>query len=249
MPPAALAPDARPPEGEIALDAAESHHAVRVLRLREGEPLTVLNGAGDVARGRLLRADPRRATVAVESWTAVPRPPVHLTLVQALPKGERLEWILQKAVELGAGAVNLVQAERSIPRWPRGGGDKLDRAREILRAAGKQSGQAWLPALGFHTSFAAWAAACPPGRALWLADTAPGAPPLRTVLRARPPPSALAVCIGPEGDFSPTERAVLQAAGATSVSLGPLILRTETAALKVLSALAYEWLDGAPASV
>lgn len=227
----------------LVLGENEAHHLVRVLRAAPGEPVVVMNGRGGEGRGVLLEAGKRAAVVRVDSWKIHPPPPVAVTLVQALPKGERLEWILQKSVELGASRLVLVQAERSITRWSGDDGSKAGRARDILLNAAKQCGQPWLPELTFAPSLSAWASTRDASSLLLAGDIDPSAPPVRDLLRARPRPQTVEAVIGPEGDFSPAEWQILRAAGALGVSFGPLVLRTETAALFLLSILAYEWMD------
>ena len=237
------APGATGATDRLDLAEGEAHHLVRVLRAEPGEPVVVMNGRGGEGRGILLETGKRSASVRVDSWKLHPPPPVAVTLVQALPKGERLEWILQKSVELGASRLVLVQAERSVTRWSGDEGGKSGRAREILLNAAKQCGQPWLPELSFAPTLSAWASTRDASALLLAGDIDPSAPPARDVLRARPRPPAVEAVIGPEGDFSPAEWGVLRAAGALGVSFGPLVLRTETAALFLLSILAYEWMD------
>jgi 16S rRNA (uracil1498-N3)-methyltransferase len=190
------------------LDEATVHHLRRVLRLRDGEPITVTDGAGSWRGGAFLgdRLEPD-GEVTVE-----PKPEPRLTLATALPKGERAEWLVQKSTEIGIDRIVLIDAERSVVRWD---GDRaarnVARLRRIATEAAMQSRRVWLPEIDgvrpVGDVLDGMAAAEPGGRA--------------------PRPSDVAIAVGPEGGWSDDE---LSLAG-DRVSLGPHVLRVETAAV------------------
>lgn len=192
------------------LAAEDAHHLTRVLRLRDGDPLVLCDGAGRWRPGRLVRGSAvPDGDVVVE---ARPSPPV--TVAVALTKGERPEVAVQKLSELGVDRVVPFEAARSVARWD---GDRaarhVERLRKVAREAAMQSRRAFLPEVGELATFEAVAAL--PGAAL--AD------------RAGRPPSLLwpALLVGPEGGWTDEERG----AGLPAVGLGPQVLRAETAAM------------------
>ena len=200
------------------LDAADRHHLERVLRLRPGELVSVSDGAGSVLTCRFgpeLEPDgpPRREA----------RPSPKVTVAFAPVKGDRPEWAVQKLTEAGADRIIPLVAERSVVRWePARAGSHVERLRRVAREAAMQARRAWLPEVGDPVPFADLVAG--PGVAL----AQPGGEP--------PSLDRPTVLVGPEGGWSPAELAAAPAL----VSLGPHVLRTETAAVAaglLLSAL------------
>lgn len=190
------------------LDADASHHLARVLRLRRGQPVTVTDGAGRW-RSTVFGGDGVEATGDV---VTVRRPEPPLTVAVAPPKGDRLEWLVAKCTEIGIDRVVVLEAEHSVVRWS---GERLerqlDRLRRIAVEASMQSRRVWLPQIVGPLP----AVEVLPG----LAVAEPGGRPLV--------PTDVAIAVGPEGGWSPKE---LEVAAAT-VSLGPNVLRVETAAV------------------
>ena len=226
---------------EIILPPEESHHLARVLRVEAGQELTLFDGAGGRAAGAVLDVSKKAVTVKILSRETVPPPPVHITLIQALPKPDRFETILQKATELGVQKIIPVltahtifkstDPEKQSARW-----------RSIILNAAQQCGTAWLPVLRAPVKFAAVLPELKDFDAAFIASLYAGARPFREVFDAageRKIKSA-ALLIGPEGDFSKEENNAAVNAGAAPVSFGTQILRTETAAIFGLSVLAYE---------
>lgn len=233
VPPAALAGE------RVALaDQGLAHQLARVLRLGPGERVLLLDGLGlaceveltaigrEEVAGRVLR----RARAGGE-------PPVELTVYLALMRPERFEWALQKCVELGARRVAPVQFARSLPA-DRADARKLERWRRIVREAAEQSCRGLLPAVAEPMAFAA---ACDEAGSaelaliLWEGE----APTLRDALR-RSPPASIAVIGGPEGGIAAEELTAARARGMMPVSLGPRVLRAETAPVAAAAAIMYE---------
>ena len=190
------------------LDDDSSHHVFRVLRVGDGEVVTVTDGAG---RWRVCRASGQtivpEAEPAFEPFAANP-----LTIAFAVPKLDRPEWIVQKLTELGVAHIVVLHAERSVVRWDAGRAAKhVAKLHRVAREAIRQSRQVWLPTIEGPT----------PALDLLPAAVAaePGGRPLAGTDRV--------IAIGPEGGWSPTELAV----AADRVSLGSSVLRVETAAL------------------
>jgi 16S rRNA (uracil1498-N3)-methyltransferase len=220
-----------PPAGSFVLPEEAARH-VRVLRLREGDDVLLFDGQGGEVPARLMDLGGKRMTVLLADRVAVEREsPLDIWLLQALPAADKMDWIIQKAVELGATGILPWQAERSVL--------KLDAERAAKRlvhwqgvaiAACEQCGRNRLPVIEPAAKLADVLAQASGRRLLALSPISDAAP---VALEAEP----AALVIGPEGGFSPAELVVLGQAGATSLTLGPRILRTETAGLAALSAL------------
>ena len=230
----------------LRLEGREAHHALNVLRLRHGDPVTVLDGAGHEFRCDV--ENPTRQTVilAVRSQTFVPPLPCQITLIQALPKGKIMDSIVQKAVELGAHRVIPILSERVVSQLDDDGAEsKREKWQQVAVEAIKQSGAPWLPHVETPQTIDQFLARKAPFDLLFVGSLQPERCHPRACLdeyRARhgAPPQTIGVWVGPEGDFTPAELAAIQAAGARPITLGRLVLRVETAAIYCLSVLNYE---------
>jgi 16S rRNA (uracil1498-N3)-methyltransferase len=214
-------------------DPALVHQIGAVLRLRPGDAVLLLDGGGDEVIVRLDAVERKLVTGTVESRRAgAAEPRTRVTLYVALLRGERFEWVLQKATELGAAAFVPVQFRHSLA--DRADEKKLERWRRIIREAAEQSCRALLPPLSAPVSFNQACAAAGPGLLLYEG----AAPPLRDALGAARP-VALSLFTGPEGGIAEEELTTAERHGIMSVSLGPRILRAETAPIAALSAVLY----------
>ena len=189
-------------------DDATEHHVFRVLRLRDGEMVTVTDGRG---RWRVCRASGGTIEpVGDEQFDPAPTNP--LTIAFAIPKQDRPEWIVQKLTELGVDHIVVVHAERSVVRWDAERAVKhIEKLQRVAIEATQQSRRVWLPTVTGPTA---------------ASEVLPGAAAAEPGGREIGPTDRI-VAVGPEGGWSPSE---LDLAGAT-VSLGPTVLRVETAAL------------------
>lgn len=224
--------DGVPVAGEtLALSPDESRHLAQVLRVREGLSVGLRNGCGLVATALVTAADRRGVVLRITESHTLPAPDLRVTLVQAALRNAALDPVLEKAVELGVAAVEIIDTERAVAGLDTR--DKHARWDRVMTAAMKQSGNPWRPAVRAWSSVAAFLAARPGDLPLLLCDLAPGASPLARELHALAARNAraVAVVVGPEGDFTPAEREQWLAAGAAPVALGGNILRSETAAL------------------
>ena len=227
--------EAAGPGDPVTLDARRSHHLVRVLRLRAGESVEAFDGAGNLFAATVAEADPKRSVLRLgDRLSRETESPLSITLAQCLSSAERMDWTIEKAVELGARAIVPLDSDRSQIRL-----DATRAARKhehwlrIAESACAQSGRVWLPALHPLKPLRAFVAEALPGRRLVLA---PGSPmPLSAAGVARG--DSLTLLAGPESGFSEAELALATAAGFQPVSLGPRILRTETAGLAAIAAL------------
>lgn len=231
----------------VILRGKDHHHLVNVLRKGPGDEIAVLNGKGEEYLVRIAEV-----TAAQEVYGAIVKkverqtePRVKITLVQSLPKADKFEWILQKNTELGVSRFQPVFTERSnIKLAPEARERKLERWNKIIREAAEQSGRQVVPVL---EPIRRWdqvlSGLSNQGLVLipWEGETVQS---LRQVLeRQTKNPESVMVFIGPEGGFSLQEVEEAKEKGAIPVTLGPRILRTETAGLVVASALLYHFGD------
>ena len=226
------------------LSPEESHHAVHVLRLRSGDSATVFDGRGTEIRVRLTGVEPERVSFATLSTAKTPRPSCRIRFGQALIKPAGMELLIQKLTELGVAEIWPIASERSVSK-PEGEKRISSRWRAIALAACKQSGQNWLPRIPEAAPLDSFLAASDPAPAVSrvIGSLQPEARPLSTLVaeaKHQGAVSAFDVLIGPEGDFSPAEIGRARSAGFRPASLGPLVLRSETASLFVAAALHYE---------
>lgn len=228
----------------VVLDEAESNHLANVMRVTRGTPISLLDGAGHVAESHVVQVRKKALELEITALSAVPPPALARILSIALVREQPLDSILQKAVELGVSEIRLIQTahcvvrlsatdfQRKLPRWT-----------SVLQSSCKQSGNPWMPLLKTAASLDAALALRHPGEQGAFGALRPEAIPcvqwfdsLRTT-PSGPAAPALSVWIGPEGDFSAAESDALLAAGLTPLSLGPIVLRVETAAIAMLSGL------------
>ena len=240
MPRFLLPPAAWPECGHpAALSGDEARHLAQVLRVQPGALVTVFDGEGRRAAATVLEVTRSRVLlelgVVCSGGGVLPA----VVLAQAIPKGKNMDLIVQKAVELGIAAIQPLVTRNTIVHPGEG---KSEKWRRTALEACKQCGQDQLPAIPEPLAFDRWIATQGAVADLKLiASLAPGARPLRDILRAHAGTTQATVLIGPEGDFSPDETAAALAAGFLPVSLGEIVLRVETAALYCLSALRYEF--------
>ncbi len=234
-------------EPTLFLTGREAHHGLRVLRLRRGEQVTVLNGVGGELLCQVEHCDRRQVELSVVERRTIPPLPCAITLLQALPKGKTFDSIIQKATELGAHRIVPLRSERVVA-FPSDGKDaagKMDKWRLVAVEGIKQCGSGWLPQIELPMTPQQFLARNEAIELPLLASLHSGSRHPReyfaafTAKNGRMPRSAC-VWIGPEGDFTPSEVAMITAAGAQPVTLGRLVLRTETAATYCLSILNYE---------
>lgn len=217
------------------MPAGAAAHVARVLRLTPGDELVLFDGAGREAVAQITAV--HGTTVHVEAATAAAvdrESPLQLTLVQGVSRGERMDLVMQKATELGVTRLVPVLTERSVVKLDAAQAAKrLQHWQGVVAAACEQSGRTWLPEVAAPQPLLKWLAQPPAaGEARFLLH--PGA---NTRTRDLPALRAATLLIGPEGGLSPNEREAALLAGFQDLSLGPRVLRTETAALAALAAL------------
>lgn len=225
------------------LSAESAHHLARVLRVKAGQEVTVFNGVGGSATAIIESVSKQKIELRVTAREQLPLPNCAITLVQALPKGAKIDLILQKSVELGCQQIIPLQTENAVVRLkPDESKKKQERWEKIILNAAEQSGAAQLPKLAPVTAFPEFIAGADQFDAVLVGALDEPVVFLKEALRSLESPKSIAICIGPEGDFSPAEMSSFREASAQCVSFGTQILRTETAALYALSVCAYELL-------
>lgn len=232
---------------EIAeLDEAESKHLSAAMRAKAGDRIELLDGEGSRGIAEVAAAHKKRTTVRILSReTASPFAPRRI-LAQALVREQKMDWLIQKAVELGAHEIWPLRTEHAVVKIaPEDAAKKAGRWQAIALAACKQSGNPWMPRIAPAMGMGAALAALPPGSAACFGALQEGAVPLPEYFGRlrREKCGQIAAFIGPEGDFSAGEVAALRAAGVQPVTFGPIVFRVETAALFILSAVQYAWLE------
>lgn len=220
----------------ITLPESAAAHLIRVLRLAVGDSCVLFNGDGHDHDARIVAADKRGAQVEVVASREVGNEsPLRIVLVQGIARGERMDWILQKATELGAAAFVPVHSERSEVKLDgERAGKRLAHWRSVVVSACEQSWRARIPEVLPPAPLATAIAALPvQGRRVTLdPDAEDGVDALEN-----PDHDAITIAIGPEGGWSPRDRSQLAAAGFSGLRLGPRILRTETAGIAAIAAL------------
>lgn len=224
-----------------AVDGEIHHYLARVLRLEAGAPLVLFDGRGGEFRGVLESLSRREALVRVGEHVEVDRePPVSVRLAQGIGRGERSDFAVQKAVELGATHIVLLLTERGVVRLA---GDRAARRarhwQEIATQACQQCGRTRLPAVEGVHALDDWLRTFPGDGLRLILDPSAHTPLERSLYAGGP----ITVLVGPEGGFSEREIAAAREHGFVAVRLGPRTLRTETAALAALTAVQLLWGD------
>lgn len=222
----------------LTLDAVDAHH-LAVLRMRPGDPISVSDGAGRIFEARLEANDGRSAVAAIEGVHEEPPPTPRITVLQGLAKGSKIDWAVEKLVELGVDRIVVFGAGRSVPRWdaPKAQAG-LARWMRVARAASKQSRRAWLPAIDGPISLEEASRLIAETPLALVADPSRERG-LREAL-ADEAPGEIALVVGPEGGLEPGEVEAFEAVGALAVGLGSQILRTETAGIALAAAVMFK---------
>lgn len=232
-------------DNEAELRGEDAYHLARVLRASPGQQYEISDGMG-VYLAEIAAIERERVVFRVLEAIDAPQLPVRLTLYAAVVKFERFEWLVEKATELGVAAIIPVNAVRSEKGLLEAARKRAERWRRIARESSQQARRLGPPEIGEPKSLAAAISGCDAvGECLrYFLDEKPGATPLAAVI---PPPLArrssdsVALLTGPEGGWTDAERAAATASGWAPVSLGPLILRAETAAIAASGILTHAW--------
>ena len=224
--------------GEHPLPEAQAHYIGRVLRMAEGDALQVFDGSGTEFRGTLLEVGKKRVTVQLtESFAGQVESPLHIHLGQGLSRGERMDWAIQKATELGVSEITPIFSERCEVRLKDERADKrLMHWRQVAISACEQCGRSRVPVIHPPLLLADWIKQTQAELKLVLH-------PVAEPLVSHAKPASLAFLIGPEGGLADAEVDQAHAAGFLPARLGPRVLRTETAPVVALAVAQQLWGD------
>jgi 16S rRNA (uracil1498-N3)-methyltransferase len=233
--------DPLPETGRVLLPEAAAHHVARVLRLREGDALTLFDGLGGERDARVAGVGRDRVEATIVAALETERESIlPLRLVQCLQGGDKMDLTIQKAVELGVSAIVPVVSKRSVVRLDGERAEKrLRHWRQVVVAACEQCGRNRLPDLAPIEPLERYLSrpAIPGFLRLHLSPAA------TVTVATLPAPAAIELLVGPEGGLAPEEARAAEVAGYAALRLGPRVLRTETAGLAALAALHARWGD------
>lgn len=225
----------------LELEPEPSRHIARVLRMVAGNSLTLFNGSGGEYTAVITQVS--KHAVTVQTGARLPglaESPLEIHLGIGISRGERMDWVMQKATELGVACITPLRTEHCAVKLSAERGEKkLRHWQQVVTSACEQSGRCRIPNVEAIASLTEWVQATQAERRLILD---PGAEDSDT----GPAPRSVALLVGPEGGFSSTEIAAAGAAGFTALRLGPRVLRTETAPLAAIALLQGRWGDMQP---
>ncbi len=229
-----------PSSGVFELPPDAAHHAHRVLRLRENDPVQIFDGEGNSCNARINTISGKHVDVIISETCPIPRqPPLHIVLAQAMTSSEKMDWIVQKATELGAAEVQPVNTQRSVARLTSERAEKrTEHWRGVVIASCEQSGRNDLLQVHAPLELSHWLAGLDKSSGSKFILLPDGALALHAHGK---PQGSVTLLIGPEGGFTPDEALMARHAGFIPVLLGPRVLRTETAALAGITALQTLW--------
>jgi 16S rRNA (uracil1498-N3)-methyltransferase len=238
-----LAPNEWNPDA-LVLSGSEAHHARNVLRLEEGDKVVLFNGRGREITAAITSTGSRTVELRKLHEAATPPLRCRITLAQAIPKGKNMDLIVQKAVEIGASEIVPILSDRTIVRLDEDdAAQKQAKWQTIAIEAAKQCGQNWLPPVSTPCTLPQFFAERHKFDLQLIGSLQSDALHLKQILSDhRTRPESVLMLIGPEGDFTPAELNLARSHGCRPITLGPIILRVETAAIYCLSVLSYELL-------
>jgi 16S rRNA (uracil1498-N3)-methyltransferase len=234
--------------GALALTGSEAHHAHDVLRTKRGEKVVLFNGRGHEITAEIVDFNGDEIHLRKLHEAETPSLRCRIILGQAIPKGKNMDLIVQKAVEIGAAEIGPIISDRTIVQVdPQNAAQKQAKWQQIAIEAAKQCGQNWLPRVHAPCRLGEFFAASATLDLHLVGSLQPGAQHLKRILadyssEHRHLPESVLILIGPEGDFTPAELALARRHECYPITLGPIILRVETAAIYCLSVLSYELL-------
>ncbi len=241
-----------PPENwrtdALVLHDSEAHHCRNVLRLESGDKVVLFNGRGSEITAEIISTDGRE--VSLREVTAVQTPALRcrITLGQAIPKGKNMDLIVQKAVEIGAAEIAPILSDRTVVRLDEeSASSKQSKWQTVAIEAAKQCGQNWLPKVRTPQTLAQFFETRRQFDLQLIGSLQSDAMHLKKILEQYAAergdrPASVLMLVGPEGDFTPAELSLARRHGCRPITLGPIVLRVETASIYCLSILSYELL-------
>jgi len=230
----------------LSITGKEARHIVNVLRMKKGETLILMDGKGQLFEATIEELHYKEVKAKINKPIPSPPPsPIEISLGQALIKSHPMDYLIQKVTELGISSIHLFYSERTVIKVkPDHLRKKMDRWIEIMKSACKQCGRSTLPILNPPLTFEELIKNAPDKNTLkillWEYE---GKVDLKKLLRSVSPLPHILAIVGPEGGFTQNEINLAREAGFQIISLGNRILRTETAAVSLISIIQYEWGD------
>lgn len=232
----------------LQLSAEEAHHCIDVMRCSAGERIVVFNGEGTEIEAEILETGKKSVVLKPFLTSQTDPPPARITLGQAIPKGKNMDLIIQKATELGASRIIPLLSERTVVQLESADLEKKrEKWQRVAIEACKQCGQNWLPKIETPLTVEQFVRKTTIAFRL-VAAISPSARNLKEILDSWDDendsrPTEATLMVGPEGDFTPAEVSTAIGNGFAPLSLGPIILRSETAAIYALSVTGYELME------
>jgi 16S rRNA (uracil1498-N3)-methyltransferase len=231
----------------LTLTGAEAHHARNVLRLETGDKLVLFDGRGRELTAEITSGSPE---LALRKLHEAQTPPLRcqITLAQAIPKGKNMDLIVQKAVEIGAAEIAPILSDRTVVRLDEeSAASKQAKWQTVAIEAAKQCGQNWLPRVHVPQTMAQFFQQPRHFDLQLIGSLQSDAVHLKKILAEYSAehgdrPASVLLLVGPEGDFTPAELSLARSHGCRPITLGPIVLRVETASIYCLSVLSYELL-------
>ncbi|HKP02033.1 MAG TPA: 16S rRNA (uracil(1498)-N(3))-methyltransferase [Chthoniobacterales bacterium] len=242
-----IAPENWQPDA-LVLTGAEAHHGRNVLRLEPGDKVVLFDGRGHEVTAEITASD--AAQIQLRKLHEARTPPLRcrITLGQAIPKGKNMDLIVQKAVEIGAAEISPILSDRTIVRLDEeSAASKQEKWQTVAIEAAKQCGQNWLPRVQTPQSLAQFFQEHRRFDLQLIGSLQTDAVHLKKILAEYSAehgdrPASVLMLVGPEGDFTPAELSLARSQGCRPITLGPIVLRVETASIYCLSVLSYELL-------
>ncbi|MDZ4815710.1 MAG: 16S rRNA (uracil(1498)-N(3))-methyltransferase [Verrucomicrobiota bacterium] len=231
----------------LKLTGPEAHHCTSVMRHKTGDQIVVFNGAGHEVMAEIVSIEKGDLSLKIKNQIKSSPLPFEITLAQAIPKGKNMDVIVQKATEIGVRSIIPVLSDRTIVQVDTESSDqKTQKWQHVVIEAAKQCGTNWIPTVETPVVLKSFFSHKLPYDLMLIASLQSDALHFKKVLNRFEEenkgalPKSVLILIGPEGDFTPAEISRAKGAGCQPITLGPLVLRSETAAIYAVSILAYE---------
>ena len=242
-----LAPESWNPDA-LSLRGSEAHHCRNVLRLEPGAKIVLFDGLGRECTAEIISAEPAQIRLSKLHEAQTPPLRCRITLGQAIPKGKNMDLIVQKAVEIGAAEIVPILSDRTVVRLDEeNAASKQAKWQTVAIEAAKQCGQNWLPRVQTPQTLAHFFQEHRRFDLQLIGSLQSDAVHLKKILAEYSAehgdrPASVLMLVGPEGDFTPAELSLARSHGCRPITLGPIVLRVETASIYCLSVLSYELL-------